>query len=167
MSRPEKAYINPLPTHQPILPQEDVVNSPSLPCGFVNSTCDIDIENNTTRLVRNTRCFAIETAHALFDSPKIASFLQKHSAAHKRHTEANGTELSNCYACDLADARNLVYVTGAGALAPDRNSFWPSGAWDCLYTNSGDTMSEKFPAVRQQSAQEYLDYVSCLFSEAE
>ena len=110
MPHPKKTKLNPLPTRPTILPEEGVVNVHSLPCGFVNSTNDVDI-------IHNTRCFAIETAQALFASPKIASFLGKHSAEHKRHTEANETELSNFYTCALATARDLVYITAGGALA--------------------------------------------------
>ena len=76
-----KAKLNPLPPRPPIIPEKAIVGTQSLPCGCVNATRDVNFD------IHITRCFTIATARALFASPAISSFMWKHSAEHKRHTE--------------------------------------------------------------------------------
>ena len=153
--------LNPSTTRPPILPEQAIVGAQSLPGGFVNDTNDVNFS------IPNTRCFTIEAAHALFAPPAIASFLRNHSAPHKRHTEAGRVELSNCYTCALATARDLVYMTGGGALAPHQHALWPGEPWAQAYPEFEKTTRGKFPAFPQHSARDYLDYASCLFIRSE
>ena len=157
----KKDKLNPLPTSPIILLEQSIGSAQCLPCGFVNAT------NREDLVIPNTRCFTIAAAQALFAYPKIASFLRYPSVGNKRNTVADRTELSNCYTCDLASARDFVYTTRGRSLFPQKHALWTGGPWAKAYPEFEKTARGNFPSSPQQSAKEYLDYASCLFSRSE
>ena len=95
----------------------------SLPRGFVNSA----VVDNVA--IRNTRCFAIATAQALFARAGVKRFLRAHSAAHTRkEATCASVDTSNCYACAMGQAMELVYSAGRAPIAPEEHSMWSGGA---------------------------------------
>ena len=131
-----------------------------LPRGFANRS------GPGSGIIPNTRRFAIATANALFAIEGILGSLRRHSSAHWG-SPSSGADVADCYACAMTGACEVVYSTGRVPIRPEEHSLWSGRPWAMPYPEFGQTPEEASPPGAQQSAHEYLEYVSCLLSRAE
>ena len=72
--------------------------------------------------------------------------------AYEGEPPGTSVDTSNCYACAVGRAMDLVYSVGRTPIAHEEHSMWSGESWEAVYPGFAMRMAETFPAEMQKDA---------------